>query len=158
MKLLSIVGARPQFIKAAMVTRALRRRPAVTEILVHTGQHYDDNMSDVFFRELGIPEPNHHLGVGSGSHGLQTARMLEKIELVLQVEKPDWVLVYGDTNSTLAGALAGTSACSKAQQPQQPPAGRGIHAGGRRGRLGSRALMQVPTCGRTAGRAAIIRA
>ena len=102
----SIVGARPQFIKAAMVSRALRATGQVREVLVHTGQHYDDNMSRVFFEELEIPEPDYNLGVGSASHGAQTGRMLEAIEQVLLKERPDWVLVYGDTNSTLAGALA----------------------------------------------------
>ena len=106
MKVVTIVGARPQFIKAAAVSRVLRARPGVREVLVHTGQHYDENMSDVFFEELEIPQPDYHLGVGSGSHGMQTGRMLEGVEKVLLEEKPDWVLVYGDTNSTLAGALA----------------------------------------------------
>jgi UDP-GlcNAc3NAcA epimerase len=105
-KIATIVGARPQFVKAAVVSRALRATPGVSEVMVHTGQHYDSQMSDVFFRELGISEPQHNLSVGSGSHGRQTGRMLEEIERVLIAEAPDCVLVYGDTNSTLAGALA----------------------------------------------------
>jgi len=106
MKLLTILGARPQFIKAAMVSRAIAEMEQIKEILVHTGQHYDVTMSDVFFEELGIPVPTYHLGVGGLSHGAMTGRQLEKIEKILLEEDPDWVLVYGDTNSTLAGTLA----------------------------------------------------
>lgn len=105
-KILTIIGARPQFIKAAPVSRALRETGRLKEVLVHTGQHYDSNMSGVFFREMGIPKPHYNLAAGSGSHGAQTALMLDKIEKVILKEKPDCVLVYGDTNSTLAGALA----------------------------------------------------
>lgn len=101
-----MVGARPQFIKAAAVSRALKAAGGLEEILLHTGQHYDDNMSDVFFRELGIPRPQRNLGIGSGSHAVQTGRMLEGIEQAILEERPDWVLVFGDTNSTLAAALA----------------------------------------------------
>lgn len=106
MKIVTVIGARPQFIKAAPVSSALRTFPSVTEVLVHTGQHYDPNMSEVFFTELDIPQPDYHLGIGSGSHGTQTGQMLAAIEMVLQTQQPDWMLVYGDTNSTLAGALA----------------------------------------------------
>lgn len=104
-KIVTVVGARPQFIKAAEVSRAFRAT-GIAEFMLHTGQHYDHNMSDIFFEELGIAPPAHHLGVGSGPHGAQTGRMLEGIEKVLLAERPDGLLVYGDTNSTLAGALA----------------------------------------------------
>lgn len=104
MKIVTVVGARPQFIKAAAVSRKLRRDHQ--EIMIHTGQHYDANMSDIFFDELKIPYPDVKLGVGSGSHGKQTAEMLVGIEDTLLKEEPDYLMVYGDTNSTLAGALA----------------------------------------------------
>jgi UDP-GlcNAc3NAcA epimerase len=102
----TVVGARPQFVKASVVSRAFRATAAIEEFLLHTGQHYDENMSGLFFRELDIPEPDCHLGIGSASHGAQTGRMVEAIERTLLDIQPDWVLVYGDTNSTLAGALA----------------------------------------------------
>ncbi|MGB2903713.1 MAG: UDP-N-acetylglucosamine 2-epimerase (non-hydrolyzing) [Candidatus Dechloromonas phosphoritropha] len=107
-KIVTIVGARPQFIKAAAVSRAIRNEFAhqVSEVLVHTGQHYDANMSEVFFEELGIPHPKYNLEISGGQHGAMTGRMLEAVEKVLLDEKPAWVLIYGDTNSTLAGALA----------------------------------------------------
>ena len=105
-KILTILGARPQFIKAATVSRAIRERDNIEEIIVHTGQHFDANMSDVFFDQLDIPQPQHNLGIAGLSHGAMTGRMLEGIEALIQQERPDWLLVYGDTNSTLAGALA----------------------------------------------------
>jgi UDP-GlcNAc3NAcA epimerase len=107
-KIVTVVGARPQIIKAAAISRAIKSNfiNEITEIIVHTGQHYDANMSQVFFDELGIPNSNYNLQVGSGSHGVQTAKMLEGIEQILLKEKPDAILVYGDTNSTLAGAIA----------------------------------------------------
>ena len=108
MKIVTIIGARPQIIKAAALSRAIKEHYAdrIHEVIVHTGQHYDDNMSQVFFDELGIPHPDYNLHVGSASHGIQTAKMIEGIEQVLQAEKPDCIVLYGDTNSTLAGAVA----------------------------------------------------
>lgn len=106
-KIITIVGARPQFIKAAAISREILKHPGkIEEVMVHTGQHYDPNMSQVFFDELEIPAPRYNLEISGGGHGAMTGRMLEGIEQILLVEKPDWVLIYGDTNSTLAGALA----------------------------------------------------
>lgn len=120
MKILTILGARPQFIKAGSVSRAIalhnskvvseeeikiQNQKLITEIIVHTGQHYDANMSDIFFEEMQIPKPNYFLGIGGKSHGAMTGQMIEKIEEVVLKEKPDWIMVYGDTNSTLAGAI-----------------------------------------------------
>jgi UDP-GlcNAc3NAcA epimerase len=106
MKVVTVVGARPQFIKAAVVSKAFARLGGLTELIVHTGQHYDAGLSAVFFEEMRIPDPSHNLHVGSGLHGQQTGQMLAKVEDVLTSERPDAVLVFGDTNSTLAGALA----------------------------------------------------
>jgi UDP-GlcNAc3NAcA epimerase len=108
MKIITIIGARPQIIKAAAISRAIHThfKDQITELIVHTGQHYDDNMSAIFFSEMGIPEADYNLSVGSGNHGAQTAKMMEGIESILLKEQPNALLVYGDTNSTLAGALA----------------------------------------------------
>jgi UDP-GlcNAc3NAcA epimerase len=106
LKILTIVGARPQFIKAATVSRAIRETDGLSEVMVHTGQHFDADMSDVFFEELNIPAPKHYLDIHGGGHGEMTGRMLIAVEPVMIAEKPDWVIVYGDTNSTLAGSLA----------------------------------------------------
>lgn len=105
MKILTILGARPQFIKAGSVSREIAKHDDVTEIIVHTGQHYDANMSDIFFVEMQIPKPDYFLGIGGKSHGAMTGQMIEKIEAVALKENPDWIMVYGDTNSTLAGAI-----------------------------------------------------
>ena len=108
MKIVTVIGARPQIIKAAALSRAIREhfKNEVQEVIVHTGQHYDSNMSQVFFDELGIPQPDYNLGVGSASHGVQTAKMIEGIEEILLKENPDYLVLYGDTNSTLAGAIS----------------------------------------------------
>src|SRR4051794_19025431 len=106
MRIMSVIGARPNFVKTAPVVAELRRRaPDERHVLVHTGQHYDRMMSDIFLEELGVPEPDYMLGVGSGSHAVQTARVMERIEPVILEEKPDVVMVPGDVNSTLAAAL-----------------------------------------------------
>lgn len=106
MKIVTIVGARPQFIKAATVSREISKDSDLKEIIVHTGQHYDEKMSAVFFNEMKIPEPDYNLSINRLSHGAMTGRMLEEVERILHIENPEWVVVYGDTNSTLAGALA----------------------------------------------------
>jgi len=105
-KVFSVIGARPQFVKAAVVSKALMEKPGMSEFLVHTGQHFDENMSRVFFEEMGIPKPAANLGISGGGHGAMTGQMLVEIEELLVDQSPDCVLVYGDTNSTLAGALA----------------------------------------------------
>lgn len=107
MKLLTILGARPQFIKAGSVSREIAKHKDINEVIIHTGQHYDANMSDIFFEEMKIPKPGYYLGIGGNSHSAMTGRMMEKIEEVAMKEKPDFIVVYGDTNSTLAGALVG---------------------------------------------------
>ena len=111
MRILTVIGARPQFIKAAAVSRAFGASNGIQELLVHTGQHHDIAMSDVFFDELNIPKPAYHLGIAGGSHGEMTGRMLMALERVINAETPNWVLVYGDTNSTLAAALAAAKLC-----------------------------------------------
>ena len=104
--IMTVLGARPQFVKAAAVSRAIAEETGLQERIIHTGQHYDPGMSDVFFEEMDIPKPDHQLGIGGGSHGAMTGEQLQRIEAILMAERPDCVMVYGDTNSTLAGALA----------------------------------------------------
>lgn len=106
MKIVTVIGARPQFIKAAVISRVFASCNEIEEVIIHTGQHFDANMSEVFFEEMSIPKPHYNLNINGLGHGAMTGQMLEKIEEVLLQEKPDWVVVYGDTNSTLAGALA----------------------------------------------------
>jgi len=106
MKIATIIGARPQFIKAAVISRLIQNSTEITEVIIHTGQHFDNNMSEIFFEEMKIPQPDYNLKINSLGHGAMTGQMLEKIEDILFKEKPNLVLVYGDTNSTLAGALA----------------------------------------------------
>lgn len=112
MKIVTILGARPQFIKAGTVSREILKQQSaganISEVIVHTGQHYDDNMSNIFFQEMKIPKPDYYLGIGGLTHGSMTGQMIEEIEQVLIKETPDWLLVYGDTNSTLAGTIAAT--------------------------------------------------
>jgi UDP-GlcNAc3NAcA epimerase len=105
-KIVTILGARPQFIKAGSISREIAKHKDIEEVIVHTGQHFDTNMSDIFFKEMKIPTPHYNLDINGLSHGAMTGQMLEKIEDILIKEKPDWVMVYGDTNSTLAGALS----------------------------------------------------
>lgn len=106
MKVVTIVGARPQFIKAGTLSREIQKHNNIEEIIIHTGQHFDINMSDVFFKEMNIPVPKYNLNINGKDHGAMTGQMLEKLEVILKQENPDWVLLYGDTNSTLSGALA----------------------------------------------------
>ncbi len=108
LKIITIIGARPQIIKAAAISRELSKNYSndIQEIIVHTGQHYDNNMSEIFFNELSIPRPDYNLNVGSASHGVQSARMIEKIEEIIGIENPNYIVLYGDTNSTLGGAIA----------------------------------------------------
>ncbi|MFT5876452.1 MAG: UDP-GlcNAc3NAcA epimerase [Salibacteraceae bacterium] len=105
MKIVTIIGARPQFIKASSLSREIAKYDSIEEVIVHTGQHFDKNMSEIFFEEMNIPKPKYNLEINSLSHGAMTGRMMEAIEEVLVNERPDWVVVYGDTNSTIAGAL-----------------------------------------------------
>jgi len=111
MRISTVIGARPQFVKAAVLSRAFLDGGVIHETIIHTGQHFDDNMSEIFFRELGVPKPRTNLGIAGSSHGEMTGRMMEKLEVIFQVERPQAVLVYGDTNSTLAATLVATKLC-----------------------------------------------
>lgn len=124
-KILTVVGARPQFIKAAAISRAISQRHAnrFVEVLVHTGQHYDANMSQVFFDELQIPAPKYNMEISGGGHGAMTGRMMEGVEKIIQEERPDWLLIYGDTNSTLAGALTQPPSCTFPSRTWRPGSG-----------------------------------
>ena len=106
MKILTVVGARPQFVKAAAVSREIKKHSDISEKIVHTGQHFDASMSEIFFDEMDIPRPDYNLNIHGLTHGAMTGQMLEKLDGIILAEKPDFVLVYGDTNSTLAGALS----------------------------------------------------
>ena len=124
MRLVHVLGTRPNFVKMAPVIAAARERfGAESSVVVHTGQHYDRGMSEIFFEELGVPEPDHMLGVGSGNHGEQTARVLERLEPVLRDERPDLILVPGDVNSTLAAALCGARGTPTGWRPTRPLVG-----------------------------------
>jgi len=105
-KIVTVLGARPQFVKAAVLSRVIRQHQQIEEVIVHTGQHFDSNMSAIFFKEMEIPKPNYQLAINNLGHGAMTGKMLEEIEVILLKEKPEAVLVYGDTNSTIAGSLA----------------------------------------------------
>jgi len=105
-KIVTVIGARPQFVKAAVLSRIIKEYNSIEEVIIHTGQHFDANMSKIFFEEMMIPEPTYNLEINNMSHAAMTGQMMEKIEKVLQVEQPDALIVYGDTNSTIAGALA----------------------------------------------------
>ncbi|MDP8221388.1 MAG: UDP-N-acetylglucosamine 2-epimerase, partial [Candidatus Stygibacter frigidus] len=107
MKILTVIGARPQFVKASVISREIALLSGITEIIVHTGQHFDENMSQIFFNQMNIPYPDYNLNINSLPHGALTGRMVQGIEQIIMKEEPDWIIVYGDTNSTLAGALAG---------------------------------------------------
>ena len=135
MKILHVVGARPNFIKASSVFRAIFQHRGIQQVIVHTGQHYDARMSSVFFQELGLPEPHHNLEVGSASHAKQTAEIMLRLEDLLLQEYPDWAVVYGDVNSTLAAALVSSKLGLRSPRRGGPTLIRSVDAG--RGQPGS---------------------